>query len=236
MILDAESACARHKAVAVGFALLADEIGVRGAENHIDRVGPALQDRRHGVDDEFDTLARREQPERQNDGPVAEAQLGLRLLGLNEWKIGSPVRDDLDLVCRHPIHGAQQLSTFLRHDDDPRRYFDDAIHDIALRRGRLGQDGVQRRDDRHGQPRQQRHDVAARFATEDAEFMLETDDFELARIQEIGRPHVVLDFVIVDLKAHDGRIVVGMTVIGHRHDRCFHLRRMMQRPPAAGRS
>ena len=83
------------------------------------------------------------------------------------------MRDELDLFRRHPVCGAQQLSTFLGHDNNPRRHPDDPIQDAALRRGRLGQNGVKRRDDRHGQAREQRHDVAAGFAAEDAEFMLE---------------------------------------------------------------
>ena len=56
----------------------------------------------------------------------------------------------------------------------------------ALRRRRLGEHGVQRRDDRHGQARQQRHDVAAGLAAENAEFVLQGDDVEPAGVQELG--------------------------------------------------
>jgi hypothetical protein len=77
---------------------------------------------------------------------------------------------------------------------------------------------MKRRNGRHGQPRKQRHDVVAGFTTENAEFMLEGNDFELARIQEVGRVHVVFYSVIVDLKANGGWIVVGVTMVGHRHD------------------
>ena len=209
---------------------------MRGAENDIDRIRAALQDRRHGIDHDFDALVRREQAERQNDGSVAEAELGLGLLGLDEREVGNAVRDDFDLFRRHPVDGAQQLAAFLRHDDDPRRHVDDPIHDVALRRRRLGQNGVKRRDDRHGQPREQRHDVAAGLAAENAEFMLQADDVELTGIQEVGRTHIVFELVIVDLKPNDGWIVVGVTMIGHRHDRCLHLRRLTLRPPAADRS
>ena len=197
---------------------------MRGAEHDIDRIGAAFQDRGHGIDHDFDALVRREQAERQNDGSVAEAELGLRLLGLDEWEVGNSVRDDLDLFRRHPVDGAQQLPAFLRHDDDPRRHVDDPVQHATLHRCRLGQNGVKRRDDRHGQAREQRQDVAAGFAAENAEFMLQRDDVELPCIQEVGRTHVVLDLVVVDLKANDGRIVVGVTVIGHRDDRGFHLR------------
>jgi hypothetical protein len=80
------------------------------------------------------------------------------------------------------------------------------------------------RDDRHGQPREQRHDVLAGFTTKDAEFMLEGDDIELTCIQEVGRMQVVLYSAIVNLKANAGWIVVGVTMVGHRHDTGFHVR------------
>ena len=76
--------------------------------------------------------------------------------------------------------------------------------DAALRRCRLGKNRVKRRDDRHGQPREQRQDVAAGFAAENAEFVLQGNDVELAGIQEVGRAHVVLDSLVVDLKPNDG--------------------------------
>ena len=83
---------------------------------------------------------------------------------------------------------------------------------------------MERRDDRHGQPREQRHDVVAGFTAENTEFMLEGNDFELAGVQEVGRTHVIFYFVIVDLKANRGWIVVGMTRVGHRHDTGLDLR------------
>ena len=106
--------------------------------------------------------------------------------------------------------------------------FDDAStirsQHAALRRRRLGKNRMQRGDDRHGQPRQQRHDVAARVAAENAEFMLEGDDVEPAGIQEVGRAHVIVDPVVVDLKADGGGIVVDVAMVGHRHDAGLHAR------------
>ena len=77
--LDTEFLHARHKALAVGLALIPDEIGVRRAQNDIDRIGTALQDRRHRVDHDFDALVGRKQAEGQDDGPAAEAEPGLGL-------------------------------------------------------------------------------------------------------------------------------------------------------------
>ena len=95
---------------------------------------------------------------------------------------------------------------------------------------------MQRRDDRHGQPRKQRHDVAACFAAENPEFMLEGNDVEPARVQEAGRTNVVLYPFILDLIADGGRIVVGVTMVGHRHDAGFHVSVATLQSPAANRS
>ena len=74
------------------------------------------------------------------------------------------------------------------------------------------------RDDRHGQPRQQGHDVTTRGAAEDAELVLKRDGLEPARIQEHGGPCIIFDLVVFDLKANNRRVIVGMALIGHRHD------------------
>ena len=74
---------------------------MRRAENDIDGIGTAFQDRRHRVDHDFDALVGRQQAEGQNDGLAAEAEFGLRLVGLDECEIGNSVRDDFDLFRRH---------------------------------------------------------------------------------------------------------------------------------------
>ena len=53
---------------------------------------------------------------------------------------------------------------------------------------------MQRRDDRHGQPGEQRHDVTARLTAENAEFVLQADDVELTRIQEVRGVRVLRRF------------------------------------------
>ena len=73
------------------------EIGMGRAENDIDRVGTALQDRGHRVDHHFDALVGRQKSESQNDGLAAEAELDLRHVRFDERKVGNAVRDDLDL-------------------------------------------------------------------------------------------------------------------------------------------
>ena len=99
-----------------------------------------------------------------------------------------------------PIDAAQQLASLLGHDDDLRRRLDDALHHRALGRGRLGQHRVQRRDDRHGEARKQLKNVAAGFAAENSEFVLQGNDVEPAGVQERGGAHIVFDGVVLDLQ------------------------------------
>ena len=112
----------------------------------------------------------------------------------------------------------QQVPPFLGHDDNPRRRVDYPIHDTTLHRRWPGKNRMKRRDDRHGQPRQQGHDVTTCGAAEDAELVLKRDGLEPARIQEHGRTGVIFDLVVFDLKTDSRRVIVGSALIGHRHD------------------
>ena len=132
--------------------------------------------------------------------------------------------DDLDLVVRNPIDAAQQLPALLGHHHDLRRGLDDAVHHRALRRRRIGQYGMERRHHRHGETRQQRENVGAGFAAENSELMLQAHGVEPAGIQEIRRTHVLFDIVVLDLETDRRRIIVGLTVIGHRHDAGLRIR------------
>ncbi len=75
VILDTEFAHTLQKAFAISLALFPYEVGMRRAEHDIDRIGPAFQDRRHGVNDDFDALVGRQQPKRQQDALVLESEL-----------------------------------------------------------------------------------------------------------------------------------------------------------------
>ena len=148
----------------------------------------------------------------------AKSELGLGRVRLDKRNIGNAVGDDLDLVIRHAIDAAQQFASLVGHHDDLRRRLDDALHHRALGRGRLGQHRVQRRHDRHGEPRQQLEDVGAGFAAENSEFVLQADGVEPAGVQEIRGARVLFDIVVLDLQGDRSGIIIGLTVIGHRHD------------------
>ena len=144
--------------------------------------------------------------------------------------------DDLDLVVRHAIDVAQQFTALVGHHDDLRGHLDDALHHRALRRRRRGQHRVQRRDDRHGQARQQFQDMGPGFAAENSEFVLQTDDVEPAGVEKRRGVDILLDAVILDLQRDRSRIVIGLVVVGHRHDAGLQVWLANSRPRVAGRS
>ena len=77
------------------------------AEDDIDGVRAGFDDCRHGIDHGLDAFARRQQAERENDGLSAEPELGLRVVGLQKWKVRDAVRDHLDFLwpARHARTG-----------------------------------------------------------------------------------------------------------------------------------
>ena len=56
------------------------------------------------------------------------------------------------------------------------------------------------------------------FATENSEFVLQTDDVEPAGVEERRGANIFCDAAILDLQCDRGRIVIGLIVVGHRHD------------------
>ena len=224
VVLDAELAHALLQAVAIGLALLAEEMWMRRAQDHVDGVGPASQDRGHRIDHDLDALVGRQQAEGQDDRAAGESEPGLGLVRLDEGKIGNAVGDDLDLVGRKPVDRAQHVAALFGHHDDTGRGIDDPLHDCALRRVRLRQDGVERRHDRHRQARQEPGKVRPGLAAEDAELVLQRHHVETAVIQEVGSAGIVLKPIVADLKTDGAWIVVAVTIVIHRDDGGFQIR------------
>ncbi len=106
MVLNTDRSYACHQALAVSLALASNEVGMCRAENDIHGVGAAAQDRRHGVDHDFDSLVGRQQTERQDDRFAAKAEFILCRIGLSESCVGNSVRNDLDLFLRDAVHSA----------------------------------------------------------------------------------------------------------------------------------
>ena len=134
-----------------------------------------------------------------------------------------------------PIDGTEKLAPLLCHDDHFRRSIDDLAHHIALNRRRRREHGVKRRDDRHGKAGEQRDDMAAGFAAENSEFMLERNDVESCLIQELGGLDIIIDRLIVDLNMDVRRIVVAAAMIRHGDDTGFQIGASTSRSPDADR-
>jgi len=60
--------------------------------------------------------------------------------------------------------------------------------------------------------------VGAGFATENSELVLQAYGVEADGIQEVCCTQVFLDIAFLDLKGDRRRLIVGLTMIGHRHD------------------
>ena len=71
----------------------------------------------------------------------------------------------------------------------------------------------------HRQPLQQRQDVLACLAAEDAELVLQADRVEPSCIDVRCCCHVVGEYVLPDLTTNRRRIVVGAIAVGHGNDR-----------------
>ena len=89
---------------------------------------------------------------------------------------------------------------------------------------RLAQDGVEGRDDWHPQVAQQAEDVAAGYPAVDPVLVLEADDVGVREVQEVGRPEVAVQVLLVDLEPDLRRIVVPLGAIVDRHDEALGLR------------
>src|SRR6266853_5741512 len=101
MILDAERVHARRQAFAIGLALIPHKVGMGSAQNDIDGIRAGFDDSGHGIDHCLDTLARRQETERQNDGLSSKAAFRFGVMRFEERKVGYSVRYDLDLASRH---------------------------------------------------------------------------------------------------------------------------------------
>ena len=191
---------------------------MRRPKYDINRIRSAFQDRGHGVDHDLDALAGRQQPECQNDGADAESQSCLCRVRRDKWKVGDTMGNDLDLLVRHAMDTVQQLTGLFGHHDDLRGRPDDSVRYRALDRARAGQHRVQCRDHRHGQARQQFEDVGTGVAAENPEFVLQADDVKSTSVQRSRGARILLNVVVPDLQSNRRRIVIGLVVVGHRHD------------------
>ena len=116
---------------------------------------------------------------------------------------------------RHAVDVAQQRGAVGAHDDQALRERGQLVHHRALRRVGLGEDGVQRRHDRHAQLAQQREDVAAGLAAEDPVLVLHAQDVDGVDVQEVRRAPVRGEVALGDLEADPRRVGVAPAGVVH---------------------
>ena len=85
------------------------------------------------------------------------------------------------------------------------------VHHAALQRIGLGEDGVQRRDDRHPELAQELKDVAPGLSAEDSVLVLDRDDVDRVDVQEVRGAAVRRELALGDLEPNARRVCVAPT-------------------------
>ena len=201
----------------VGLAVLAHQVGMRGAQHDIDDVGELGQDFRQRLEGMFDSLVGREQAEGEQHQPAFHAELVLVEIRIDERDVRDAVGDEINLGRRRLVNLLQHLAAALGHHHQPRRAGDQFLHHAPLVRVGLAQEGVQRGDDRHAQFAQQRQHVAAGRPAENPELVLQADDVGMADVEEIRRPQIGGQVLLLDFEAHFRRILVAALEVVDRH-------------------
>jgi len=100
------------------------------------------------------------------------------------------MRDQIDLGRERLVNLLQHLASALHHDHQARRERDQLLHHAPLLDFWLTQNGMQRGDNRHSQFTQQSQDVPTCGPTENAEFVLQADDVDIADVEEVRGPQI----------------------------------------------
>ncbi len=200
----------------VGFAGLLQHMRMGGAEHDVHSVRIRVQDRGQRIDHVLHALVRRQEPEREDHGLALDAKPVLVAGG--KHRLRNSVRNQVDLVGTDSVDLLEQGRTVGAHHHQSFRQAHDLVQHPSLRRVRIGEDGVQRRDDRHAQLTQEREDRLTRLAAEDAVLVLQRDGVHHRHIEEVHGPAVRRDVVLLDLEAHSWRVVMARAAVVHGHD------------------
>ena len=179
---------------------------MRGAEHDVDAFGIAREDRGKGIDHVLDPLVRREQPEREDDrrcprrradpcSPLARAA-GRDAVG-----------NDVDLAGVDAVDLLEELapSALITTTRSERRVISSMTR--ALRAGRLTEDRVSVRHDRHAQLAQQREQDEPALPPKMPYSCWTRDDVDAVDVQKVGRAPVGRDVPLADLEGHALRVV-----------------------------
>lgn len=193
-----------------------------GAQNDVERVRKLPEDRGERVNDVLDALVRREEPEGEDHRAAFDPEPVLAPARRGQER--NAMRDEIDLVRADAMHVPQERPPRGTHDDEPLREGSKLVHHAPLQRIGLGEDGVQRRDDRHPELAQELKDVAPGLSTEDSVLVLDRDDVDRVDVQEVRGAAVRRDLALGDLEPNARRVCVAPTGIVHREDEALDLR------------
>ena len=208
----------RLQLVAILLALVRDEVRMRRAEHHVQQVGMLRDHRGQRVDDRLDALVGRKQAERQHDLVALPAELVLQRGGIEQVAIGHAVRDHDDLARIGAVDTLEDIAATLGHHHHAGGAAEQAFEHAALVRVRLFEDRVQRDDNGQRGAIEQREDMLAGGAAEDAIFVLEPDRLRAAGLDLPRSVDVGGKLVLRDRAGNLGRVIIFARVIVHRID------------------
>ncbi len=182
MVCDVQVAGKAFQRFPVGLPMLLLDVRVGRPQRHIDRVGISLQDGRQGLDDIFQPLVGREQPEGEQDIFSLQPEFLLEQVRPCKRDVRDPVRDEIDLLLRHPVDLAQERDCPLAHHHQAAGQAAQFSHHRALFRVGVVEDGMQGGDERGLEVAPQGQDMASGRSPENAEFVLQADHIQILHI------------------------------------------------------
>ncbi len=213
---DAQVARQGVKPVAIGFALMRDQVGMARAQHDIERVGVPRRDRGHRPDHRFDPLAGRQQAKGQDQPAILPPETWLQRRAVDQRAVGHAMRDH-----RHParvdaVDAGQDFAPAMRHHDDARASPQQRVHHPPLVRAGRFQDRVERGDDRQRRAVEQCDQMFARRAAIDAIFMLDPDRLRTRRLDRAGGIEIGTAVMLGNGSRHLRRIGIAPGMVVHR--------------------
>src|SRR5579864_4286903 len=134
------------------------------------------------------------------------------------------MRDQIDLCRWRFVSLLQHPSPQFGHDYHPGRERNELLHNAALVGSRFTQDGMQRGDNRHSQSVQECQNMGAGGPTENAEFVLQADDVNVADVEEVRGAQIGRQVLLLNLEPNHLRVLVATRYVVDRHCQALALR------------
>jgi hypothetical protein len=124
------------------------------------------------------------------------------------------------------VHGLEECRAVAAHHDNSLGEANERVHHGALHGIWLGEDRVERRDDRHPEIAQELEHVPARLGAEDSVLVLDGNDVDGLDVEKIGSPSVRGDVTFGDLETDARWVRVLCADVVHREDEAVELRHL----------